>query len=265
MSTSRTSTRRSTGWLSTRASPRCSAFAAAPARRERLDDFLGSGLDGYAGGRSEPGAYRCSQLSPYLHFGQISPVEIALRVRAAGSGGERDRAAYLEELIVRRELSMNFVEFNEGYDRYDALPDWARATLRAHRDDRRAHLYDRRRLEAADTHDPYWNAAMSEMVHTGYMHNTMRMYWAKKIQEWSATPEDAFATTLHLNNTYFLDGRDANSYANVAWSFGLHDRPWPERPVFGKVRYMNARGLERKFDMRCYLDAVDRLIAQERS
>ena len=235
------------------------------AARERLDDFLGSGLDGYAGGRSEPGAYRCSQLSPYLHFGQISPVEIALRVRAAGSGGDRDRAAYLEELIVRRELSMNFVEFNEGYDRYDALPDWARATLRAHRDDRRAHLYDRRRLEAADTHDPYWNAAMSEMVRTGYMHNTMRMYWAKKIQEWSATPEDAFATTLHLNNTHFLDGRDANSYANVAWSFGLHDRPWPERPVFGKVRYMNARGLERKFDMRCYIGAVERLIAQERS
>ncbi|MDF2780746.1 MAG: photolyase FAD-binding protein, partial [Geminicoccaceae bacterium] len=213
---------------------------------------------------SEPGAYRCSQLSPYLHFGQISPVEIALRVRAAGSGGERDRASYLEELIVRRELSMNFVEFNASYDRYDALPDWAKATLRAHQDDRREHVYSRRQLEAAGTHDPYWNAAMAEMARTGYMHNTMRMYWAKKILEWSSTPEDAFATTLHLNNTYFLDGRDANSYANVAWSFGLHDRPWPERAVFGKVRYMNARGLERKFDMRSYLAAVDRLVAQER-
>jgi deoxyribodipyrimidine photo-lyase len=234
------------------------------AARERLESFLKSGLEGYAEGRSEPGACHCSQLSPYLHFGQISPVEIALKIRAAGSGKADDRSSYLEELIVRRELSMNFVNFNEGYDRYDCLPEWAQETLRAHRDDRREPAYSMQRLERADTHDRYWNAAMSEMIHTGFMHNYMRMYWAKKILEWSATPEDAFATTLHLNNRYFLDGRDANSYANVAWTFGLHDRPWPERAVFGKVRYMNARGLERKFDMRSYLYAVERLVAQER-
>jgi deoxyribodipyrimidine photo-lyase len=234
------------------------------AARRRLASFLEEGLDGYAEGRSEPGAFRCSLLSPYLHFGQISPVEIALRVRAARTGQSADRAAYLEELIVRRELSMNFVQFDEGYDRYDCLPDWARATLGAHGDDRREHSCSSRQLERAETHDRYWNAAMAEMVHTGFMHNYMRMYWAKKILEWSTTPEEAFATTLRLNNKYFLDGRDANSYANVAWTFGLHDRPWPERAVFGKVRYMNAKGLERKFDMKSYLYAVERLVAQER-
>ena len=144
-------------------------------------------------GRSEPGAFQCSQLSPYLHFGQISPVEIALAVRAAGTGEADDRGSYLEELIVRRELSMNFVNFNERYDRYDCLPDWAQATLRAHRDDRREHRYPHGSSERADTHDRYWNAAMREMVHTGYMHNYMRMYWAKKILEWIAgRPADAF-------------------------------------------------------------------------
>jgi deoxyribodipyrimidine photo-lyase len=233
------------------------------AARERLASFLRDDLEGYAQQRSEPGAFQCSLLSPYLHFGQISPVEIALRVRAAGSGRGDDRRSYLEELIVRRELSMNFVQFEERYDRYDCLPDWAQETLRAHRGDRREHSYSLARLECAQTHDRYWNAAMAEMVHTGYMHNYMRMYWAKKILEWSPTPEQAFATTLHLNNKYFLDGRDPNSYANVAWAFGLHDRPWPERAVFGKIRYMNAQGLERKFDMKSYLYTVERIVAQE--
>jgi deoxyribodipyrimidine photo-lyase len=233
------------------------------AARERLASFLKTGLAGYAEGRREPGAFQCSQLSPYLHFGQISPVEIALEIRAAGTGEADDRRSYLEELIVRRELSMNFVNFNERYDSYDCLPEWAQNTLRAHREDRREHRYCAQQLERADTHDRYWNAAMSEMVHTGYMHNYMRMYWAKKILEWTPEPVDAFRTTLYLNNKYFLDGRDASSYANVAWAFGLHDRPWPERPVFGTVRYMNASGLERKFDIGAYLRAVDELIAAE--
>ena len=172
--------------------------------------------------------------------------------------------AYLEELIVRRELAANFVAFEPRYDDYACLPGWARATLAAHRADRRPHIYPREQLESARTHDRYWNAAMREMRDTGFMHNYMRMYWAKKILEWSADPTAAFQTVLHLNNKYFLDGRDANSYANVAWVFGLHDRPWPERPVFGKVRYMNAKGLERKFDMAAYLRAVDALIGAER-
>jgi deoxyribodipyrimidine photo-lyase len=165
---------------------------------------------------------------------------------------------------VRRELAANFVEFESRYDDYGCLPGWARGTLDAHRADRRPHIYTRQQLESARTHDRYWNAAMREMRDTGFMHNYMRMYWAKKILEWSADPAAAFRTVLHLNNKYFLDGRDANSYANVAWVFGLHDRPWPERPVFGKVRYMNAKGLERKFDMAAYLRAVDDLIDAER-
>ncbi len=229
--------------------------------RRRLQQFLAARLDGYADARSEPAAFQCSLLSPYLHFGQISPVEIALAVRDAKQAADADRRAYLEELIVRRELAANFVEFEPRYDDYACLPGWARATLDAHRADRRPHIYTREQLESARTHDRYWNAAMREMRDTGFMHNYMRMYWAKKILEWSADPAAAFRTVLHLNNKYFLDGRDANSYANVAWVFGLHDRPWPERPVFGKVRYMNAKGLERKFDMAAYLRAVDALTA----
>jgi deoxyribodipyrimidine photo-lyase len=184
-------------------------------------------------------------------------------VRGARSGARQDRESYLEELIVRRELAMNFVHFHPDYDRYRCLPGWAQRTLAEHRDDPRDPVYTRRQLEAAETHDEYWNAAMREMVHTGYMHNYMRMYWAKKIVEWTNTPEGAFDTALYLNNKYFLDGRDPNSYANVAWVFGLHDRPWTERPVFGKVRYMNANGLRRKFDMASYLYVVDRLVAAE--
>lgn len=232
--------------------------------RRRLSSFIRRKLDGVDRLRSEPAAAQVSTMSPYLHFGQISPVEIALKVRRAKSGSRDDHATFLEELIVRRELSMNRVAFEPGYDRYRALPDWARATLSAHRGDRREHMYSRSQLEAAETHDRWWNAAMREMVHTGYMHNYMRMYWAKKILEWSNTPEHAFRTALYLNNRYFIDGRDANSYANVGWCFGLHDRPWKERPIFGKVRYMSASGLERKFDMAAYERAVDRAVKRER-
>jgi len=190
-------------------------------------------------------------------------VEITRKVLSASSGSRSDRDAFLEELIVRRELAINFVEHTSDYDRYACLPDWARQTLDEHRDDERDHVYTRKQLEAADTHDRYWNAAMREMVETGYMHNYMRMYWGKKILEWSNTPEHAFRTTLALNNKYFLDGRDASSYANVAWCFGLHDRSWTERPVFGKVRYMNDRGLERKFDVDGYIARVERLVQAE--
>jgi deoxyribodipyrimidine photo-lyase len=231
--------------------------------RRRLRDFLTAKLDGYAEGRSEPGAFQCSQISPYLHFGQISPIEIALAVRDAARGADADRRAYLDELIVRRELAANFVAFEPRYDDYGCVPAWARATLEAHRSDRRQRIYTPNQLESAQTHDRYWNAAMREMRATGFMHNYMRMYWAKKILEWSAEPDVAFGTILHLNNKYFLDGRDANSYANAAWIFGVHDRPWPERPGFGKVRSMTAQGLERKFDMVAYVRAVDALVEAE--
>jgi deoxyribodipyrimidine photo-lyase len=195
-------------------------------------------------------------MAAYLHFGQISPIDLALRARASGAP-QADRDAYLEELIVRRELSVNFCHYNPKYDSYDALPEWARKTLSEHRNDPRYHVYSLAQLEAAETHDVYWNAAQLEMAKTGFMHNYMRMYWGKKVLEWTRTPQDAYAATLYLNNKYFLCGRDPNAYANVAWVFGLHDRAWgPRRPIYGTVRYMNAAGLERKFDMDAYVKWV---------
>lgn len=231
--------------------------------RRRLDAFVARVLDRYVADRARPGEAHVSTLSPYLHFGQISPVEIALTVRAAASETEPVRA-FLDELIVRRELALNFVSTVRDYDRYDALPHWARRTLDAHRGDRRPYLYDDAQLAQAATHDPYWNAAMRELLVTGYMHNHMRMYWGKKVLEWSPSPEAAYATLLRLNNRFLIDGRDANSYANVGWVFGLHDRPWPERPVFGSVRYMNAAGLERKTDIHAYVGRVAELDAAGR-
>ena len=198
-------------------------------------------------------------MSKYLHFGQMSPVRIALQVRATGAGENAE--TYLEELIVRRELTMNYVFYERDYDVYDTLPAWAKATLEEHVGDERQYVYTRDQLADASTHDPYWNAAMREMRFTGYMHNRMRMYWGKKILEWSATPREGYETTLYLNDRFFLDGRDANSYANVSWVYGLHDRGWTERPVFGKVRYMNAEGLERKSDPEAYVRKVDELVA----
>ena len=182
-------------------------------------------------------------------------------MRAAKAGDDEDRSAYLEELIVRRELAMNHVFYDERYDAYETVPDWARRTLDSRRGDRRPHLYMREQLEAGETHDRYWNAAMLEMRATGYMHNHMRMYWGKKILEWSPSPEAAFETTLRLNNRYFLDGRDANSFTNVAWLFGLHDRPWGPRTVFGNVRSMGQNSL-RKFDADAYVRAVEALAAE---
>ena len=223
----------------------------------RLKDFLARHLDHYDANRNQPQTDDISHMSPYLHFGQISPVYLALAVRDAGSGAESDRAAFLEELIVRRELAVNFVFYTPDYDSITCLPAWAGKTLAGHATDPREHRYTREDLEAARTHDPYWNAAMREMKHTGFMHNYMRMYWGKKVLEWSAVPAEAFATTLAINNKYFLDGRDPNSYAGVAWVFGKHDRAWFERPVFGKVRYMAAAGLERKCDIKAYVRKVE--------
>ena len=151
---------------------------------------------------------------------------------------------------------MNFVRYTPDYHRYSCLPRWALRTLADHAADRRPHRYRRRELEAGTTHDPYWNAAMAEMRITGFMHTYMRMYWGKKILEWSPSPDAAFDTALHLNNKYFLDGRDPNSYAGVGWVFGLHDRAWAEREIFGKVRYMAASGLERKCDINAYVEKV---------
>ena len=178
-------------------------------------------------------------------------------MRGARGKRRQDKEAFLEELVVRRELSMNFVHYNPHYDSYQALPDWAKKTLKAHEKDKREYAYSLKAWEEARTHDPYWNAAQREMVSTGKMHNYMRMYWGKKILEWSKTPEEAYRTALYLNNKYELDGRDPNGFAGVAWCFGKHDRAWAERSIFGKVRYMNAAGLRRKFDIEKYVHRVE--------
>lgn len=226
----------------------------------RLRDFIEHKLERYADLRNDPSLDYVSHLSPYLHFGQISPLQVALEVQSAGRGAD----AFLEELIVRRELSMNMCRYNPSYDQYErVVPAWARKTLDAHRGDRRAYLYTQEQLESAQTHDEYWNAAQQEMVLTGKMHGYMRMYWGKKIIEWSADPATAFARALYLNDKYELDGRDPNGYTGVAWCFGKHDRPWQERPIFGTVRYMDAKGLERKFDIKAYVRRIKQLSATE--
>ncbi len=227
-----------------------------------LEKFIADKIRHYPDLHSDPGLDYSSHLSPYLHFGQISPLAVALRVISERSIPAGARDAYLEELIVRRELSMNFVYYNERYDEFESLPDWAKKTLAGHAKDRREYLYSPEQWERAETHDPYWNAAQKELVLSGSMQNYLRMYWGKKILEWSRSPAEAFRTALWLNNRYELDGRDPNGFAGVAWCFGKHDRAWPERKVFGKIRYMNDAGLKRKFDMDAYLRKVDAMERQ---
>ena len=212
---------------------------------QRLTKFLNAKLDRYPELTNDPTADYLSNMSPYLHFGQISPLYIALKVLETGNPNSD---AFLEELIIRRELSINFVFYNQDYDSFGGLPKWVRDTLLAHKQDPRQYEYSLDELEEAETHDPYWNAAQRQMTGTSKMHGYMRMYWGKKIIEWSRTPEEAFQKCLYLNNKYELDGRDANGFAGVAWCFGKHDRPWSVRPVFGNIRYMSADGLKRKFD-----------------
>ncbi len=221
-----------------------------------LRRFLKNKLDHYHQQSNNPTLDCISDMSPYLHFGQISPLYIALETIKKGGPG---KDAYLEQLIVRRELSHNFVFYNPHYDTYKCLPPWAVRTLNFHRRDKKQYLYSREQFESAQTHDPYWNAAQKQMLLTGKMHNYMRMYWGKKILEWSRNYQQAYKTALYLNNKHELDGRDANAFAGVAWCFGKHDRAWSERPIFGKVRYMNAAGLQRKFDMDAYVEKIAQL------
>ncbi len=224
------------------------------AGRAALDAFAAERLPGYAARRNDPNAEAVSGLSPYFHFGQLAPQRAALEVLAARGGHAADVDAYLEELIVRRELSDNYCHYTPHYDRYDALPDWARKTLDAHAGDEREHLYTPAQFEAAATGEALWNAAQRELVATGRIHGYMRMYWAKKILEWSPSPRQALDTALTLNDRYALDGRDPNGVVGVLWSVGgLHDRPWANRPVFGQIRYMNERGCRRKFDADAYI------------
>ena len=230
--------------------------------KQRLKEFLTNSLSKYDERTSVVDSH-ASLLSPYLHFGQISPVAVANAVKSSRGHEIDSKQAFLEELLVRRELAINFVHYQSDYDSLQCLPDWAAETLRQHESDERPYHYTASELEEAKTHDPAWNAAMQEMKLRGYLHNHLRMYWGKKIIEWTNTVQHAYRTALQLNNRYFLDGRDANSYTNVAWLFGLHDRAHQERPVFGKVRFMSADGLKRKIDVEQYIRHVEQTYSVE--
>ena len=217
-----------------------------------LKKFINQSYHNYGDDKNNPNIDGTSNFSPYLHYGHISSQRIALSLyenEAIESKG------FLEQLIVRKELADNFCYFNKSYDSYDGFPSWAKKSLDSHRNDEREYLYSISELEESNTHDNLWNAAQKQMVKTGKMHTYMRMYWAKKILEWSPTPEDALQNAIDLNDKYELDGRDPNGYTGIAWSIGgVHDRPWFERPIFGQVRYMSYGGCKNKFDINSYIN-----------
>ncbi len=226
-----------------------------------LADFQSHGLHSYSTERNNPCADGQSNLSPYFHFGQLAPQRAAWEIEKSTTASE-NKESYLEELIIRRELSDNFCYYTNDYDRCTAFPEWARKSLDIHRQDVRPYLADLQTLEGAATEDDLWNACQQDLVQQGKLHGYLRMYWAKKILEWSESPEEAMSNAIYLNDKYSLDGRDPNGYAGVAWSIGgVHDRAWAERPVFGKIRYMNSNGCKRKFDIGGYVRRVQKLRA----
>ncbi|MEW6411305.1 MAG: deoxyribodipyrimidine photo-lyase [Candidatus Zixiibacteriota bacterium] len=219
-----------------------------------LNTFLKKRLPDYHQYRNDASMKVQSDLSPYLHFGQISSQRVAIETQLRATD-IKSQEAFLEELIVRRELADNFCLYNESYDSFAGFPAWARGSLDEHRSDPRPYLYSPNQLERAQTHDELWNAAQTEMVTRGKMHGYMRMYWAKKILEWTISPEKALDTAIYLNDKYELDGCDPNGYTGIAWSIGgVHDRPWFEHEIFGKVRYMSYSGANRKFDIVTYIN-----------
>ncbi len=229
------------------------------AAMRRLSEFVQGKLAAYAEGRNRPETDSTSRLSPYLHFGHLGPHTVAMAIQEADAP-EPARQAFLEQLIVRRELAINFVRFNPLYDSVECMEPWADRSFAQHASDRRPILYSVERLDSAETHDPLWNAAQKQMVLTGWMHNYLRMYWAKKILEWSPSVASAYQRAIWLNDRYELDGRDPNGYAGIAWALvGKHDRPWFERPVFGQVRYMSLASTGRKFDAKRYIADVERM------
>lgn len=222
--------------------------------KELLKYFIKNRLSNYTEKSNNPGENFQSMLSPYIHFGMISSQRIALEVLNSEID-EESKKSFLEQLIVRKELSDNYCYYNENYDSSKGFPIWSIDTLNKHLTDKRDYLYGLDQLENADTHDIYWNAAQNEMLYTGKMHGYMRMYWAKKILEWTRNYDEAFEYAIYLNDKYELDGRDSNGFTGIAWAIGgVHDRPWQERKIFGKIRYMNAEGLKRKFDMEKYIN-----------
>jgi len=224
------------------------------AARRAARAFCKRKLWDYDEARNDPTVEGQSELSPYFHFGQLSAQRVALLVQKSQTPRQA-KEAFLEELVVRRELSDNYCFYNEHYDSVKGFPSWAKKTLLRHAKDPREYLYTQEELERSDTHDPLWNAAQRQMVERGKMHGYLRMYWAKKILEWMSSVEEAFAAAVYLNDRYELDGRDPNGYVGAAWALGgLHDRPWGERPVFGTVRTMTLAGCRRKFDVDAYVE-----------
>jgi deoxyribodipyrimidine photo-lyase len=225
---------------------------------KQLKSFIKRGLAKYPIDRNKPERDGTSRLSAYLHFGHIGPHTIALAVQKSNAP-KLAKEAFLEQLIVRRELAINFVRFNPDYDSFESGTPWAHKSLAEHAGDTRK-IYSERQLEDAQTHDPLWNAAQRQMVMTGFMHNYVRMYWAKKILEWSKTPARAYQMAVYLNDKYELDGRDPNGYAGIAWAIvGKHDRPWFDRPIFGKIRYMSFNSTSKKFDSKSYIRQMEAL------
>jgi deoxyribodipyrimidine photo-lyase len=242
------------GWEIDRSVPPSTAFTGGTSEAlSLLDDFVSRKLKRYSIDRNHPEIDGTTRLSPYLHFGHIGPVTIALAVQNA-KAPQKEKDAFLDELITWRELSINFAKYNPHYDSIENAEDWARKSLGEHARDPRTHVYTEAQLERAETHDDLWNAAHTQMVRDGWMHNYMRMYWAKKVLEWSKSPAHAYNTAVRLNDKYELDGRDPNGYAGVAWAItGKHDRAWFDRPVFGKIRYMSANAAAKKFDTKLYI------------
>jgi len=222
-----------------------------------LEDFLEHKLRRYANGRNEPAENATSHMSPYLHFGQISALEIALRVSAYAKQHKLMADEYLEELIVRRELAFNYARFVDDPGDLKNLPDWCQLNMQKHAKDKRDPVYSPKQFERAETHDELWNACQTEMLQRGKIHGYYRMYWGKKIIEWSQTYQEAARTMIDIHGRYALDGRDPNTYTNIFWCFGLHDRPWPERPIFGTMRFMSLDGMKRKTDTQAYIDEIN--------
>jgi deoxyribodipyrimidine photo-lyase len=224
---------------------------------KRLKHFTTRLLRTYESDRNKPEMDGTSALSPYLHYGHIGPLTIALAVEAAVKSDptlQSARDAYFNELIAWRELAVNFVKYAPNYDTADCAEDWAQKSIAEHARDQREHLYTLKQLEAAETYDDLWNAAQIQMLRQGWMHNYMRMYWAKKILEWTPDSATAVKYAVHLNDKYFLDGRDPNGYAGIAWSMlGKFDRAWFDRPIFGKIRYMSGASTGRKFNSKRYI------------
>lgn len=218
-----------------------------------LREFVEHKLRGYGTGRNHPETDHTSRLSPYLHFGHISPLAIALAVEKTNAP-KADKEAFLNQIITWRELAVNLVKFHPDYDNFECGEPWAHRSLAKHTADPRPVLYSETQLEHAETHDQLWNAAQMQMVSTGWMHNYVRMYWGKKILEWSRSPAEAHRIAVRLNDKYELDGRDPNGYAGIAWAIvGKFDRPWFERPIFGQIRYMSGASTGRKFDSKRYI------------